>query len=100
MLFGRYRVIKFYLFFKIIKTAIAQPSDAKPLNVLGFLPMSGSGWTGGAMCLPAAQMATRHVNERDGLLEGYNLTYTWVDSQVGFITCTVKIWHFRGPKIL
>ena len=69
----------FCIYFTI---ALSKSNDSKTLNVLGFLPMSGSGWTGGAMCLPAALMATRHVNEREDLLAGYNLTYTWVDSQV------------------
>lgn len=64
---------------------VAESSNLKRLDLLGFLPMSGSGWTGGAACLPAALMATRHVNEKHGLLDGYNLTYNWVDTQVYFV---------------
>ena len=30
-------------------------------------------------------MALRHVNQRVGLLNGYNITYHWVDTQVGKI---------------
>ena len=90
MLQRSHRNIIFYLYITFFKLTVVQPSDVKSLNVLGFLPMSGSGWTGGAMCLPAALMAARHVNEREGLLDGYNLTYTWVDSQVGPRTFTVK----------
>ena len=59
-----------------------QSTELKKLELLGFLPMSGKGWVGGAACLPAVLMALRHVNERKGLLDGYNLTYSWVDSQV------------------
>ena len=44
--------------------------------------MTGKGWTGGGACLPAVLMALRHVNERAGLLDDYNVTYTWVDTQV------------------
>ena len=52
------------------------------LALQGFLPMTGKGWVGGGACLPATLMALRHVNEMPGLLEGYNLTYSWVDTQV------------------
>ena len=44
--------------------------------------MTGSGWTGGAGCLPGAEMALRHVNERVDILDGYRLTYSWVDTKV------------------
>ena len=63
---------------QIVKTA----NDIKPLPLQGLQPMSGTGWTGGAGCLPAALMALRHVNERSDILDGYNLTYSWVDTQV------------------
>ena len=56
--------------------------DLRPLVFQGFLPMTGSGWPGGGACLPAVMMALRDINARQGLLDGYNLTYTWVDTQV------------------
>ena len=62
--------------------SLSHGNVTKNLNLLGFLPMSGQGWTGGGACLPAALMAVRHVNERPGLLDDYNVTYTWVDTQV------------------
>ena len=57
-------------------------TQLKQLTLQGFLPMSGTSWTGGGACLPAVQMALRHVKERSVLLDGYNLTYSWVDTQV------------------
>ena len=76
----------FFLVYFIINQsnglATDQASDSHPLNLMGFLPMTGTGWAGGGACLPASLMAVRHVNERPGLLDGYNLTYTWVDTQV------------------
>ena len=44
--------------------------------------MTGLGWPIGGACLPATLMAVRHVNERAGLLDGYNVTYSWADSRV------------------
>ena len=61
---------------------VASAAELKPLTLQGFLPMTGSGWPGGGACLPAVMMALRDVNAREGLLDGYNLTYTWVDTQV------------------
>ena len=62
----------------------AGSNEPKTLEMLGFLPMTGKGWIGGGACLPATLMALRHVNERQGLLDGYNLSYSWVDTQVIF----------------
>ena len=44
--------------------------------------MTGETWPGGGACLPATLMAVRHVNERQDLLDGYNVTYTWADTKV------------------
>lgn len=71
----------------IFRIEFTESSDLKRLETLGFLPMTGKGWTGGQACLPGILMALRHVNERSGLLDGYNLTYTWVDSQVKMLRC-------------
>ena len=72
-------------------SAEAVQTELKNLELLGFLPMTGKGWVGGAACLPAVNMALRHVNERPGLLDGYNLTYSWVDSQVIIIIIIIII---------
>ena len=63
----------------------ASSDEVKTLTLEGFLPMTGKGWNGGGACLPAVMMALRHVNQRVGLLDGYNITYHWVDTQVGKI---------------
>ena len=74
--------IMFLCLLIMCRTTMAQSSDVKTLEMLGFLPMSGKGWVGGGACLPAILMALRHVNERPDVLDGYNLTYFWVDTQV------------------
>ena len=74
----------FSLIHILITDTSAGPSEPKTLEMLGFLPMTGKGWIGGGACLPATLMALRHVNERQGLLNGYNLSYSWVDTQVIF----------------
>ena len=58
----------------------------KDLHLQGLLPMTGTGWNAGGACVPAVLMAMRDVNKEQGLLVGYNLTYSWVDSQVKFWT--------------
>ena len=54
----------------------------RDIRLQGFLPMTGTGWPIGGACLPATLMAVRHVNDRAGLLDGYNITYSWADSKV------------------
>ena len=56
----------------------------KQLTLQGLLPMSGGGWDVGGACLPATLMAVRDVNERAGLLDDYNLTFTLKDSKVNY----------------
>ena len=70
------------LLFAVGPVDVVFASDLRPLVFQGFLPMTGSGWPGGGACLPAVMMALRDINARQGLLDGYNLTYTWVDTQV------------------
>ena len=74
---GKIVILSIFVGFKLIRS-----DESKQLTLQGFLPLTGSGWTGGGACLPAVLMALRHVNERPGLLDGYNLTYSWVDTQV------------------
>ena len=49
---------------------------------MGFLPMTGKLFRGGPACLLAANMALKHVNERDDILEGFHLILEWRDSKV------------------
>ena len=72
------------ILFVDINSKLAFSNQLKELTLQGFLPMTGKGWVGGGACLPATLMALRHVNEKPGLLDDYNLTYTWVDTQVNF----------------
>ena len=74
---GKIVILSIFISFELIRS-----DESKQLTLQGFLPLTGSGWTGGGACLPAVLMALRHVNERPGLLDGYNLTYSWVDTQV------------------
>lgn len=76
------RFLLVVFFCEMFGSAVFQLEDVKRLDLMGFLPMTGTGWTGGGACLPAIMMAVKHVNERAGLLDGYNLTYHWVDTQV------------------
>ena len=77
-----YLILVFCAINEFYSFATAQSNTSKELELMGFLPMEGTGWTGGGACLPATQMAVRHVNEKQGLLDGYNLSYTWTDTQV------------------
>ena len=54
----------------------------KDLNLMGFIPMTGENWPGGGACLPAIEMAIRHVNARSDILEAYKLNLIWKDSKV------------------
>ena len=71
------------LLFVSVSVDVGFTNALHPLVFQGFLPMTGTGWPGGGACLPAVSMAIRDVNARQGLLDGYNVTYTWVDTQVG-----------------
>jgi hypothetical protein len=43
-------------------------SESKELRFLGLLPMSG-GWSGGRPCRQAINMAVKHVNAREDILQ-------------------------------
>lgn len=66
----------------LVGVNLAFANELPALVLQGFLPMTGTGWPGGGACLPAVMMAFRDINARQGLLDGYNLTYAWVDTQV------------------
>ena len=53
------------------------------LRLLGLLPMSGEGWTGGEAILLPVKLALEDINSNDSILKGYNLTYDFIDSKVG-----------------
>ena len=73
-----------------LRIALVVAGTLKELPVMGCLPMTGTVWTGGGACLPAIQMALRHINERTDILAGYELTYSWADTQVIITRARVK----------
>ena len=66
----------------ILFCTIYSTHQLREIRLQGFLPMTGTGWPIGGACLPAALMAVRHVNKQAGLLDGYNVTFNWMDSKV------------------
>ena len=91
-------ILRFCFVYFGLRTVLAQPNETKRLELLGFLPMTGKGWAGGGACLPAALMATRHVNDRSGLLDGYTLIYSWVDTQVNRCLVYMSIFVLKLVK--
>lgn len=83
-----------------VKCHVASSNNLKQLTLQGFLPMTGRRMAVGGACLPAVMMALRHVNERPGLLDGYNLTYTWVDTQVKIIYIYIYLVQYYNIFIM
>ena len=66
----------------------------RDIRLQGFLPMTGTGWPIGGACLPATLLAVRQVNEREGLLDGYNISYSWADTEVSLmLLCSGLMSH-------
>lgn len=59
----------------------------KELRMLTLLPMTGEAWPGGWSCLVPVQMAVDGINAHADLLQGYRLTFEYVDHEV---RCFVK----------
>ena len=57
-------------------------SEKKQLNLMGLLPMTGNLFRGGKACLLAANLALRHVNARDDVLDEFKLNLIWRDTKV------------------
>ena len=68
----------------VLTPRMRSSNTTKYLTLQGFLPMTGSGWTAGGACLPAVMMALRDVKRYPGLLDGYSLNYSSVDTEVTF----------------
>ena len=69
----------------------------KELNVMGLFPMTGETWPGGGACLPAVEMAIRHVNARDDILKGYKMNLIWGDTMVSRTSLTLSLpitWYY------
>ncbi|XP_053374076.1 gamma-aminobutyric acid type B receptor subunit 2-like [Mercenaria mercenaria] len=65
-------------------------ADTRILRLLGLLPLNGESWNGGRSCLPAVQMALEDVNAQSNILQDYNLTFKYVDTE-----CTSGMAIFR-----
>ena len=57
-------------------------AEKKDLHIMGFFPMTGEVFRGGKACLLGSEMALRHINEREDILDNYKLNLIWRDSQV------------------
>ena len=57
----------------------------KELRLLGIQAMTGRIWPGGWSCLVPVMMAIDEVNQRSDLLDGYKLTYNYIDHEVRFV---------------
>ncbi|XP_060583730.1 gamma-aminobutyric acid type B receptor subunit 1-like [Ruditapes philippinarum] len=55
-------------------------TESKELRFLGLLPMSG-GWSGGRPCLQAINMAVKHVNAREDILQNYEIDFDYIDTK-------------------
>jgi len=50
--------------------------------LLGIQAMTGKSWPGGWSCLVPVMMAVDEINQRSDLLDGYKLTYNYIDHEV------------------
>ena len=72
----------------------------KDLYLMGLLPMTGDGWPGGGACLPALEMAIRHVNARDDILPDYKLNLIWKDTSVSNVIFLLQGYLISNPVCL
>ena len=79
---GHFQQLLWMIIIQNLNFTIANYKPLRSLVLQGFISMTGEGWPGGGACVPAVKLALRHVNEYAGLLDDYNLTFTWEDSQV------------------
>lgn len=63
---------------------ITRGNGRKELRLLGLHAMTGKAYSGGWSCLVPVQMAIAEINARDDLLQGYALTYDYVNHEVMF----------------
>ena len=57
------------------------------LHIGAFYPLTKAFSAWGAGCLPAAELAVEHLNNRSDILEGYRLELINFDTQVGVMEC-------------
>lgn len=78
-------MLQYLVFNAIIDCLSVLVTGSKELRVLGMLPMTGNVYPVGNQCRASKKMALEDVNAFPGLLDGYNLTYDYIDSMV-FLT--------------
>lgn len=54
----------------------------RELRLLGLLPITGEIYPGGLSCLVPVKMAVDKINAHSDLLQGYTLTYEYIDNEV------------------
>lgn len=54
----------------------------RQVKLLEILPMTGKGWVGGSSCALPSRLAIDDINASPNILAGYNLTYSYIDSEV------------------
>ena len=76
----------------VIVTLLLYSSKAerKTLNIMGLFSVTGQNWPGGGACLPAAEMAIRHLNDRDDIFPNFKLNMIWRDGKVRVILIIYK----------
>ena len=57
-------------------------SEKKQLYIMGLLPVTGKLYRGGKACLLGANLALRHVNAREDVLNAFKLNLIWEDTKV------------------
>lgn len=68
----------------------------KELKILGLQPMTGEVWPGGWSCLVPVQMAIESINNRTDILNGYTITYNYIDHEVctgSKHICFKRLWR-------
>ncbi len=64
------------------KPTICTQTNKKDIFIGGFYPLSGPFSDWGQGCLPAAELAVKHINDRSDVLEDYQLNLVNMDTQV------------------
>lgn len=74
------------MFFALASFAVAPclcVTELKEIRILGLQAMTGDVYKGGPACLLGAQMALDDISHHPDVLNGFNLTYDYVDHEVG-----------------
>lgn len=65
----------------------------KMLKMLGLQSITGDAWSGGWPCHMAVEMALDGINMHPEVLDGYNLSYDYIDDEVSHYNTNIgKHW--------